>query len=57
MSNLQTFWLRTASPQGIAALAAQGRVDTLRSGRDETFEVRRFFLLRSNEATQDARFS
>ena len=35
--------LRTASPQGIAALAAQGGVATLTEGRDETFSVRQFF--------------
>ena len=50
MSDLQTCWrqtvcqnrLRTASPQGIAALAAQGGVATLTEGRDETFSVRQF---------------
>ena len=47
MSNLQTCWrqrvcqnrLRTASPQGIAALAAQGGVATLTERSDETFAV------------------
>ena len=32
----------TASPQGIAALAAQGGVATLTEGRDETFPVGQF---------------
>ena len=47
MSNLQTCRpqtvcqnrLRTASPQGIAALAAQGGVATLAERSDATFEV------------------
>ena len=51
MSNLQTCWrqtvcqnrLRTASPQGVAALAAQGGVATLTEGRDEAFSVMQFF--------------
>jgi len=50
MSNLQTCWqqtvcqnrLRTASPQGIAALAAQGGVATLTERSDETFSVMQF---------------
>lgn len=50
MSNLQTCWrqrvcqnrLRTASPQGIAALAAQGGVATLTERSDETFAVGQF---------------
>ena len=51
MSNLQTCWrqtvcqnrLRTASPQGIAALAAQGGgVATLTEGRDATFSVMQY---------------
>ena len=64
MSNLQTCWrqtvcqnrLRTASPQGIAALAAQGGVATLTERSDETFSVGQFFLLTGNEAPQDARY-
>ena len=64
MSNLQTCWrqtvcqnrLRTASPQGIAALAAQGGVATLTEGRDETFSVRQFSST-GNEAPQDALLS
>ena len=51
MSNLQTCWrqtvcqnrLRTASPQGIAALAAQGGVATLTERSDAAFEVCQFF--------------
>ena len=50
MSNLQTCWrqtvcqnrLRTPSPQGIAALAAQGGVATLTEGRDATFSVMQY---------------
>ena len=50
MSNLQTCWrqtvcqnrLRTASPQGIAALAAQGGVATLTERSDATFSVKQF---------------
>ena len=50
MSNLQTCWrrtvcqnrLRTASPQGIAALAAQGSVAPLTERSDETFSVGQF---------------
>ena len=50
MSNLQTCWRQTvcqnrlppASPQGIAALAAQGGVATLTEGRDETCSVGQF---------------
>ena len=50
MSDLQTCWrqtvcqnrLRTASPQGIVALAAQGGVATLTEGRDATFSVGQF---------------
>ena len=50
MSNLQTCWrqtvcqnrLRTASPQGIAALAAQGGVATLTERSDATFSVEQF---------------
>ena len=38
--------LRTASPQGIAALAAQGGVATLTERSDETFSVGQFFLCR-----------
>ena len=66
MSDLQTCWrqtvcqnrLRTASPLGIAALAAQGGVATLTEGRDETFSRSGSFpLLTGNEATQDARYS
>ena len=65
MSNLQTCWrqtvcqnrLRTASPQGVAALAAQGGVATLTEGRDEAFSVGQFLLLTGNEAPQDARYS
>ena len=65
MSNLQTCWrqtvcqnrLRTASPQGVAALAAQGGVATLTEGRDEAFSVMQFFLLMENEAPQDALLS
>ena len=34
--------LRTASPQGIAALAAQGGGATLTEGRDAAFEVMQF---------------
>ena len=34
--------LRTASPQGIAALAAQGGVATLTERSDETFTVEQF---------------
>jgi len=34
--------LRTASPQGIAALAAQGGVAPLTEGRDETFSLGQF---------------
>ena len=34
--------LRTASPQGIAALAAQGGVATLTERSDETFTVMQF---------------
>ena len=65
MSNLQTCWrqtvcqtrLRTASPQGVAALAAQGGVATLTEGRDEAFLVGQFLLLTGNKAPQDARYS
>ena len=65
MSNLQACWrqtvcqnrLRTASPQGVAALAAQGGVATLTEQSDETFSVWQFFLLTENEAPQDARYS
>ena len=65
MSNLQTCWrrtvcqnrLRTASPQGIAALAAQGGVATLTERSDWAFSVMQFFLLTENEAPQDARYS
>ena len=50
MSNLQTCWrqtvcqnrLRTASTQGIAALAAQGGVATLTERSDATFPVGQF---------------
>ena len=50
MSNLQTCWrqtvcqnrLRTASPQGIAALAAQGGVAPLTERSDAAFEVCQF---------------
>ena len=50
MSDLQTCWRQTvcqnrllaASPQGIAALAAQGGVATLTEGRDATFSVGQF---------------
>ena len=50
-SNSQTCWrrtvcqnrLRTASPQGIAALAAQGGVVTLTERSDATFSVMQFF--------------
>ena len=50
MSNPQTGWrqtvcqkrLRTASPQGIAALAAQGGVATLTERSDAAFEVKQF---------------
>jgi len=50
MSNLQTCWRQTvcqnrlppASPQGIAALAAQGGVATLTEGRDATFSVMQY---------------
>ena len=50
MSNLQTCWrqtfcqnrLRTASPQGIAALAAQGGVATLTERSDATFSVMQY---------------
>ena len=50
MSNLQTCWrqtvcqnrLRTASPQGIAALAAQGDVATLTERSDVTFSVMQY---------------
>ena len=59
MSNLQTCWrqtvcqnrLRTASPVGIAALAAQGGVATLTERSDA---IKQFFLLTENEAPQDA---
>ena len=59
MSNLQTCWrqtvcqnrLPTASPQGIAALAAQGGVATLTERSDA---IKQFFLLTENEAPQDA---
>ena len=65
MSNLQTCWrqtvcqnrLRTASPQGIAALAAQGGVAPLTERSDATFSVRQFFLPTGNEAPQDALLS
>ena len=50
MSNLQTCWrqtvcqnrLRTASPQGIAALAVQGGVATLTERSDATFAGKQF---------------
>ena len=50
MSNLQTCWrqtvcqnrLRMASPQGIAALAAQGGVATLTERSDATFSVMQY---------------
>ena len=50
MFSFQTCWrrtvcqnrLRTASPQGIAALAAQGGVATLTEDRDATFSVKQF---------------
>ena len=50
MSNLQTCWrqtvcqnrLRTASPQGIAALAAQGSVAPLTERSDATFSVMQY---------------
>ena len=50
MSNLQTCWrqtvcqnrLRAASPQGIAALAAQGRVATLTERSDAAFSVMQY---------------
>ena len=50
MYMIQTCWrravcqnrLRTESPQGIAALAAQGGVATLRSLRDATFSAKQF---------------
>jgi hypothetical protein len=38
--------LRTASPQGIAALAAQRGAATLTERGDETFPVGQFFLYR-----------
>ena len=65
MSNLQTCWrqtvcqnrLRTASPQGIAALAAQGGVATLTERSDATFSVMQFSSADENEAPQDARYS
>ena len=49
-SNPQTYWwrtvfqnhLRTASPQGIAAIAAQGGVATLTERSDTAFEVCQF---------------
>ena len=58
MSNLQTCWrqttcqnrLRTASTQGIAALAAQGGVATV----TKHFRSSSFSLLTGNEAPQDA---
>ena len=51
MSNLQTCRpqtvcqnrLRTASPQGVAALAAQGGVATLTEQSDATFSVMQLF--------------
>ena len=49
--------LRTASPQGIAALAAQGGVATLTERSDATFSVMQLFLLTENEAPQDALLS
>ena len=50
MYMIQTCWrravcqnrLRTASPQGIAALAAQGGVATLTERSDATFSVKQF---------------
>ena len=65
MSNLQTCWrrtvcqnrLRTASPQGIAALAAQWGVATLTERSDATFEVMQFSSADENKAPQDARYS
>ena len=50
MSNLQTCWrqtvcqnrLRTASTQGVAALAVQGSVAPLTERSDETFSVMQF---------------
>ena len=50
MYMIQTCWrravcqnrLRTASPQGIAALAAQGGVATLTERSDATFSVMQF---------------
>ena len=50
MSNLQTCWrqtacqnrLRTASPQGVAALAAKGGVATLTERSDATFPVMQY---------------
>ena len=65
MSNLQTCWrqtvcqnrLRTVSPQGIAALAAQGSVALLTERSDATFSVMQYPLLTENEAPQDALLS
>ena len=66
MSNLQTCWrqtvcqnrLRTASPQGIAALAAQGGVATLTERSDAAYSRScSILLLTENEAPQDARYS
>ena len=50
MSNLQTCWrqpvcqnrLRTASPQGVAVLAAQEGVATLTERSDATFSVMQY---------------
>ena len=50
MSNLQTCWRQTvcqnrlppASPQGVAALAAQGGVAPLTERSDETFSVMQY---------------
>ena len=65
MPIFQTCWRRTvcqnrlwtASPQGIAALAAQGGVATLTERSDATFEVMQFSSADENEAPQDARYS
>ena len=64
-SVFQTCWrrtvcqnrLRTASPQRIAALAAQGGVATLTERSDANILGQAVFLLTENEAPQDARYS
>ena len=64
MSNLQTCWrqtvcqnrLRTASPQGIAALAAQGGVPPWRKEVTQHSRSCSFLLLTESEAPQDARY-